>query len=169
MIFGGTGDLAHRKLLPAFYNLAHEGALPERFNLIAVSRSDIPHGDYRAMAKESIEKHSRRQPDPQVLDKLLEQVRYVPGTFDDDSVFDRLEQELAECDEDAGIIYNRVFYLSTAPTFFALIVEKLGQHGLDQIEGADVRVVIEKPFGTSERETAIRLKRSGSAPSWARL
>ena len=79
VIFGGTGDLAHRKLLPAIYNLAHEGALPERFNLIAVSRSDIPHDDYRGMARESIEKYSRRKPDPQVLDKLLEQVRYVPG------------------------------------------------------------------------------------------
>src|SRR5438105_8638639 len=85
-IFGGTGDLAHRKLLPAIYNLAHEGALPERFNLIAVSRSDIAHEDYRAMARESIETYSRRKPDAQVLDKLLEQVRYVPGTFDDDSV-----------------------------------------------------------------------------------
>ena len=66
VIFGGTGDLAHRKLLPAFYNLAHEGALPERFNLIAVARSDIPKDDYRGMARESIEQHSRREPDPQV-------------------------------------------------------------------------------------------------------
>jgi len=86
VIFGGTGDLAQRKLLPAIYNLAHEGALPERFNLIAVSRSDDSNEAYRAMARESIEQHSRRPPDPQVLDKLLEQVRYVPGTFDDDAV-----------------------------------------------------------------------------------
>jgi glucose-6-phosphate 1-dehydrogenase len=148
VIFGGTGDLAHRKLLPAFYNLAHEGALPERFNLIAVSRSDIPRGDYRRMAKESIEQHSRREPDPKVLEKLLERVRYVPGTFDDDGVFDQLEHELAEFDEEAGIVFNRVFYLSTAPSFFALIVNKLGEHGLGQIADADVRVVIEKPFGT---------------------
>ena len=63
VIFGGTGDLAHRKLLPAVYNLAHEGALPERFNLIAVSRSDIPHGDYQGMARESITEYSRRTPD----------------------------------------------------------------------------------------------------------
>ncbi len=62
VIFGGTGDLAHRKLLPAVYNLAHEGALPERFNLIAVSRSDIPQGDYQSMARESITQHSRRPP-----------------------------------------------------------------------------------------------------------
>src|SRR5216110_1372374 len=101
-IFGATGDLAHRKLLPAIYNLAHEGALPERFNLIAVSRSDIPHDDYRAMARESIQKYSRRKPDDQVLDKLLETVRYVPGTFDDDSVYERLDKELGQFDSEAG-------------------------------------------------------------------
>jgi glucose-6-phosphate 1-dehydrogenase len=148
VIFGGTGDLAHRKLLPAIYNLAHEGALPERFNLIAVSRSDIPGDDYRAMARESIEKYSRRPPDPQVLDKLLEQVRYVPGTFDVDPVFDRLKDELDKFDEEAGLAFSRIFYLSTAPKFFALIVQKLGKHGLARHDEADVRVVIEKPFGT---------------------
>src|SRR5215208_5536616 len=74
VIFGGTGDLAHRKLLPAIYNLAHEGALPERFNLIAVSRSEMSDDEYRKVARESIAKYSRRSPDPQVLAKLLEQV-----------------------------------------------------------------------------------------------
>jgi len=148
VIFGGTGDLAHRKLLPAIYNLAHEGALPERFNLIAVSRSDIPHDDYRAMARESIVKYSRRKPDPQVLDKLLEAVRYVPGTFDDASVYKRLDEQLQEFDKDAGIVFNRLFYLSTAPMFFPVIVGKLGEHGLNLHGKAEVRVVIEKPFGT---------------------
>ena len=154
VIFGGTGDLAHRKLLPAIYNLAHEGALPERFNLIAVSRSEMDSDEYRQLARESIAKHSRRQPDEQVLDKLLEQVRYVPGTFDDDSVFENLGEELGRFDEDAGIAFNRVFYLSTSPAFFAQIIEKLGAHGLDKYEDADVRVVIEKPFGTRASEAA---------------
>ena len=152
VIFGGTGDLAHRKLLPAVYNLAHEGALPERFNLIAISRSDIPHDNYRQMARESIKQFSRRPPDEQVLDKLLERVRYVPGTFDDDGVFTRLGKELRQFDEEAGIVFNRVFYLSTAPEFFTLIVGKLGEHALSEQEDADVRVVIEKPFGTSLAE-----------------
>jgi glucose-6-phosphate 1-dehydrogenase len=152
VIFGGTGDLAHRKLLPAVYNLAHEGALPERFNLIAISRSDVPHDDYRQMARDSIKQFSRRPPDEQVLDKLLERVRYVPGTFDDDAVFAKLGEELKEFDEEAGIVFNRVFYLSTAPQFFTLIVGKLGEHALDRQKGADVRVVIEKPFGTSLAE-----------------
>jgi glucose-6-phosphate 1-dehydrogenase len=158
VIFGGTGDLSHRKLLPAIYNLAHEGALPERFNLVAVSRSDIPHDDYRQMARESIEKHSRRKPDPQVLDKLLEQVRYVPGTFDDDSVYEKLKEQLEEFDKAAGIEFNRLFYLSTAPAFFTVIVGKIGQHDLDRREGAEVRVVIEKPFGTRLSE-ALELNR----------
>jgi glucose-6-phosphate 1-dehydrogenase len=158
VIFGGTGDLAHRKLLPAVYNLAHEGALPERFNLIAVSRSDVPHEDYRQAARESIAQHSRRQPDEQVLDKLLERVRYVPGMFDDDSMYERLDQELREFDDEAGITFNRVFYLSTAPSFFPVIIGKVGQHGLDSHEGSEVRVVIEKPFGT-RLEEALELNR----------
>jgi glucose-6-phosphate 1-dehydrogenase len=148
VIFGGTGDLAKRKLLPAVYNLAHEGALPERFNLIGVSRSDIPDGDYQQMARDSIKSFSRRPADDQVLDKLLERVRYVPGTFDDDSVYTKLKEDAEEFDRDAGITFNRVFYLSTAPAFFPVITGKLGEHGLDHQEGADVRVVIEKPFGT---------------------
>ncbi len=152
VIFGGTGDLAHRKLLPAIYNLAHEGALPERFNLIAVSRSDIPHDDYRGMARESVVEYSRREPSDDVLNKLLDRVRYVPGTFDDDTVFDRLSDELDSFDTEAGIVFNRVFYLSTAPKFFPVIVGELGSHGLDHHAGAEVRVVIEKPFGTTLAE-----------------
>jgi glucose-6-phosphate 1-dehydrogenase len=158
VIFGGTGDLAHRKLLPAVYNLAHEGALPERFNLVAVSRADIPHGDYQSMARESISQYSRRPADDQVLEKLLERIRYVPGTFDDDSVYERLEAQLNEFDEEAGIPFNRVFYLSTAPAFFPVIVGKLGEQGLDHRRDAEVRVVIEKPFGTRLAE-AIELNR----------
>jgi glucose-6-phosphate 1-dehydrogenase len=148
VIFGGTGDLSQRKLLPAIYNLAHEGALPEGFNLIGVSRSEMSDDEYRAMASESIQAHSRRPPDQQVLEKLLEHVRYVPGTFDVDSVFERLKEELDQFDEEAGIAFNRIFYLSTAPNFFSLIVKKLGDHVLHKHPEAEVRVVVEKPFGT---------------------
>ena len=152
VIFGGTGDLAKRKLLPAVYNLAHDGALPERFNLIGVSRGDIPHDDYRDMARESIKQFSRRDADEKVLDRLLERMRYVPGTFDDDSVYEQLAKQAAEFDEEAGIPFNRVFYLSTAPAFFPVIVHKLGDHDLDRHEGSEVRVVIEKPIGTNLAE-----------------
>src|SRR5947208_10458343 len=81
VIFGASGDLAKRKLLPAIYNLAHEGALPERFNLIGVSRGDMSDDEFRDQARKSIAEFSRREPDEKVLDGLLEQFRYVTGSF----------------------------------------------------------------------------------------
>jgi glucose-6-phosphate 1-dehydrogenase len=152
VIFGATGDLAKRKLLPALYNLAHEGALPERFNLVGVSRSDHAHEEFRTEAQDAIKEFSRREPDPAVLDKLLEEIRYVPGLFDDASVYDTLGTTLDEFDKAAGVRMNRCFYLSTAPMFFPVIVRQLGDHKLTRHEGADVRVVIEKPFGTTLAE-----------------
>ncbi len=147
VIFGATGDLAHRKLLPALYNLAHEGALPERFELVGVSRRDHPDENFQRLARESIERFSRREPDPDVLDGLVSGMRYVPGAFDDDNVYSQLETVLGEFDERTGTRMNRVFYLSTAPQFFPVISQKLGAAGLDRVEKAQVRVVIEKPFG----------------------
>jgi glucose-6-phosphate 1-dehydrogenase len=147
VIFGATGDLAHRKLLPALYNLAHEGALPERFELVGIARRDESHDDFRAVVRESIERFSRRKPDPDVLEGLLDDMRYLPGSFDDDRVYDRLKHTLAEFDHKAGQPLNRVFYLSTAPEFFPVIVGELGKAGLNEAERAQTRIVIEKPFG----------------------
>src|ERR1700687_2798369 len=87
VIFGATGDLARRKLLPALYNLAHDGALPERFHLVGASRKERRHEASRAECEEAIRTFSRRAPDPDVLKVLLENVRYVAGTFDDPSVY----------------------------------------------------------------------------------
>jgi glucose-6-phosphate 1-dehydrogenase len=148
-IFGATGDLARRKLLPALYNLAHEGALPERFHLVGVARREKEHEHYRADCEQAIRQFSRRAPDEDVLRRLLEHVRYVPGTFDDESVYRKLEEVLDRFDEHVEAPLNRLFYLSTAPSFFPLIVEALGRQGLNHREGAQVRAIVEKPFGTS--------------------
>jgi len=152
VIFGATGDLSKRKLLPAIYNLAHEGALPERFNMIGSSRSEMSDGEFRDMARDSIRQFSRREPDETVLEALVCHMRYVPGGFDDDTVYERLFTSAADFDAEAGQPFNRVFYLSTAPSFFPVIVGKLGEHGLDSSEDAEVRVVIEKPIGTNLEE-----------------
>jgi glucose-6-phosphate 1-dehydrogenase len=152
VIFGATGDLARRKLLPALYNLAHDGALPERFNLVGVSRREKAHEDYRAECEQAIRQFSRRPPDAAVLQGLLEQVKYVPGVFDDEGVYAALGEVLDEFQERAGEPLNRIFYLSTAPSFFPVIVEQLGHSELAQLQDADVRVVIEKPFGTTLAE-----------------
>ena len=152
VIFGATGDLARRKLLPALYNLAHDGALPERFHLVGVARRERAHEDYRAECEQAIRRFSRREPDPDVLAGLLEQVKYVSGRFDEESVYERLAQVLDSFDERAGEPLNRAFYLSTAPDFFATIVGHLGDCGLSRRAEAEVRVIIEKPFGTTLEE-----------------
>ncbi len=152
VIFGATGDLARRKLLPALYNLAHDGALPQRFHLVGVARKEKTHEDYRAECAEAIRRFSRRKPDPEVLKGLLANVRYIPGTFDEDSVYVGLGKALDEFEKQAGEPLNRAFYLATAPQFFPLIVEELGSSDLAHHEGAEVRVIIEKPFGTSLEE-----------------
>ena len=160
VIFGGTGDLAHRKLLPALYNLAHDGALPERFELVGVARRSQSDEDFRAMARESIERFSRRKPDPDVLEGLIGDMRYVSGAFDDDGVYAELERTLGQFDQGGGHQLDRVFYLSTAPQFFPVITEKLGTAGLNKAEGAQTRIVIEKPFGydlASARELNARV------------
>jgi glucose-6-phosphate 1-dehydrogenase len=159
IIFGATGDLAQRKLLPAVYNLAHEGALPERFNLIGIARTGQPDEEYRDFAREAIEKHSRRPPDDTVLSSLLERVRYVGASFDDPAAYEGLAQIARELDDEAGIPFNRVFYLATAPGFFETIARALGQRGLDRREGAEVRLVVEKPFG-HDLASAQQLNRS---------
>src|SRR2546421_10029832 len=102
VIFGATGDLAHRKILPALYNLAHEGSLPERFEMIGVARSEMTDQEFREMASESITRFSRRRPDPRVLDGLLAEMRYIPGAFDVDAVYSGLGEALSEFDERAG-------------------------------------------------------------------
>jgi glucose-6-phosphate 1-dehydrogenase len=140
VIFGASGDLAKRKLLPALYNLAHEGALPERFHLVGISRAEKSHEDFRAECEEAIRRFSRRKPDDDVLKGLLGGVKYVPGVFDDGSVYTELGKVLDDFQSEAGEPLNRAFYLSTAPSFFPVIVE------------AEVRVIIEKPFGTTLAE-----------------
>jgi glucose-6-phosphate 1-dehydrogenase len=147
VIFGATGDLAKRKLLPALYNLAHEGSLPERFNLIGVSRSGKSNEIFRSEMREAVEQFSRTPPNREVLEALLENVRYVAGSFDDPAVYEELPKQIAEFDAEADLAFNRVFYLSTAPEFFPVIVEALGEAKLNRHKDAEVRVVIEKPFG----------------------
>jgi glucose-6-phosphate 1-dehydrogenase len=147
-IFGATGDLARRKLLPAIYNLAHEGALPERFNLIGASRRDESDEAFRNQARESIEHFSRRTPDAQVLDSLLARLRYVCVPFDEVAGYARLGDAIDALDGEAGAPLARSYYLSTAPEFFPVIVEALKEADLHRHEDADVRCVIEKPFGS---------------------
>lgn len=152
VILGATGDLARRKLLPAVYNLAHDGALPERFALVGVSRRELTDEQFRAECAAAIATFSRRPPDPDVLAAMLGNTIYVRGGFDEPELFETLTARLDELDAEAGEPLSRAFYLSTAPSFFPAILQRLGESGLNRRKDATVRVVVEKPFGTTLKE-----------------
>src|SRR3712207_5775309 len=107
VIFGATGDLARRKLLPALYNLAHEGALPDRFNLVGSSRREMADDEFREWARASISEFSRREPDAQVLDGLLGRMRYIGFSFDDADGYEQLGGIVDELDSESGQPLNR--------------------------------------------------------------
>ena len=161
-IFGATGDLARRKLLPALYNLAHDGVLPEHFNVIGVARREESDEKFRDFAREAILEFSRRLPDAQVLDGLLSRLRYLPFSFDDAEGYVGLREMIDDLDDEAGRPSNRIYYLSTAPEYFGLIIRELGLAGLNHHEHCDVRVIIEKPFG-SDLASAESLQRTVSS------
>jgi glucose-6-phosphate 1-dehydrogenase len=157
-IFGASGDLSRRKLLPAIYNLAHEGSLPERFNLIGVSRRSQTDEEFRDAAREAITAHSRRTPDPTVLEGLLCRLSYLAIPFDDTEGYGRLAERLDELDAEHDLPLNRAHYLSVAPEFFPVIIANLKAADLNYSRKTDVRVIIEKPFGI-DLESAQELQR----------
>ena len=151
-IFGATGDLSRRKLLPALYNLAHDGALPERFCLIGTARDAMSDAEFAADVEAAIRQFSRREPNEEVLRAFLQNVAYVGGAFDQDDTYTGIAAKLEHFEQEAGHPLARTYYLSTAPMFFPVIVEQLGAHHLHRHDTVDVRIIIEKPFGTSLQE-----------------
>ncbi len=159
VIFGATGDLAGRKLVPALYNLHLRHLLPAGFAVIGVSRSDVG-GDegFRSMMREHCEKHSRTpvsDPEWAAFEGMLS---YVAGPFDDASTYEAIDAALGRAATERGSGQSALFYLSVPPSVFPVIIEQLGSSGLsDEDEGRWRRVVIEKPFGhdlASGRELA---------------
>ena len=156
VIFGATGDLAQRKLLPAIYNLGRRGLLPARFALVGYARTEMTDDQYRNFCRAAIESHSRTPIDEHYWPAFAAMLRYHAGGFDDDAEFHALGETLERVDAEHGTEGNRVYYLSTPAKFFPVIVQRMGAAKLNRPPGF-ARVVIEKPFGhdlASSRELA---------------
>ena len=148
VLFGVTGDLARKKLMPAIYDLANRGLLPPGFSLVGFARRDWADQDFGKIVYESVRERARTPFREEVWRSLSEGIRFVPGSFDDDSAFDLLAQVVQELDEQRGTGGNHAFYLSIPPSFFATVCEQLERSGLSTPQaGSWRRVVIEKPFG----------------------
>src|SRR5438270_2721776 len=131
IIMGATGDLTHRKLMPALYNLAVEHLLPHGFAVVGFSRKDKANEEFRADMKEAVSKYSRYGPvQPEVWDSFAERLFFQQADFGDSYCYECLDNLLKDVDEKCGTSGNRVFYLATPPTVISLITQKLGESGL---------------------------------------
>jgi glucose-6-phosphate 1-dehydrogenase len=148
VLFGVTGDLARKKLMPAIYDLANRGLLPPGFSLVGFARRDWADQDFGKIVYESVRERARTPFREEVWRSLAEGIRFVPGSFDDDAAFDLLAQTVQQLDEQRGTGGNHAFYLSIPPSSFATVCQQLERSGLSTPhEGSWRRVVIEKPFG----------------------
>jgi glucose-6-phosphate 1-dehydrogenase len=157
VIFGVTGDLSRKKLMPAIYDLANRGLLPPGFALTGFARRDWADQDFGQVVYNAVKEHARTPFRQHVWDRLAEGFRFVSGTFDDDDAFDRLEQTVQALDRERGTAGNHAFYLSIPPGAFPVVLKQLARSGLAKQDGEGWRrVVIEKPFGHDLR-SAIEL------------
>ena len=148
VLFGVTGDLARKKLMPAIYDLANRGLLPPGFSLVGFARRDWADQDFGQIVHDSVRDHARTPFREDVWKSLAEGIRFVPGTFDDDAAFDTLAATVHELEQARGTGGNLAFYLSIPPGFFAQVCQQLDRSGLAHSDGRSWRrVVIEKPFG----------------------
>ena len=148
VIFGVTGDLSRKKLMPAVYDLANRGLLPAGFSLVGFARRDWKNQDFGKVVKEAVKQYARTPWNEAVWKQLSENIRFVSGEFDDDSAFDRLKATINELDAKVGTNGNHAFYLSIPPKAFAQVCQQLKRSGLADAKPDEFRrVVIEKPFG----------------------
>lgn len=150
VIFGATGDLARKKLLPGIYDLANRGLLPPGFVVLGFARRDWGHGDFEELTRKAAQEHARTPWRDEVWARLAGNIRFVGGAFDDDNAFDHLAEALDELRGTHGIPGNAAFYLSIPPAAFPTVLKQLERTGMASNEksGGWRRVVVEKPFGT---------------------
>lgn len=148
VIFGVTGDLSRKKLMPAIYDLANRGLLPPGFSLVGFARRDWENEDFSQVVHDAVKEYARTPFREEVWQQLAEGFRFVPGAFSDDEAFTTLRATIEELDKARGTGGNFAFYLSVPPKFFPTVVQQLKKHGLSQGQGDSWRrAVIEKPFG----------------------
>ncbi|HVY09346.1 MAG TPA: glucose-6-phosphate dehydrogenase [Mycobacteriales bacterium] len=149
VVFGVTGDLSRKKLIPAIYDLSNRGLLPPGFALLGFARRDWDVGDFESLAKQAAQEHARTEFREDVWRRVASSLQFLPGSFDDDAAFDNLAQTLIDLEASHGIHGNAAFYLSIPPAAFPVVLKQMQRTGMADNEksGGWRRVVVEKPFG----------------------
>jgi glucose-6-phosphate 1-dehydrogenase len=146
IIFGASGDLTKRKLLPALFHLEQSGLLPQEFSVVGVARRPLQDEFAKDMREGILQFGGVKEGDAK-LDEFMKKVSYHAMNFDDPEGYGKLKALLEDIDAKKGTRGNRLFYLATAPEYFADIIEQLGGHGMAKPPKGNVHVIIEKPFG----------------------
>jgi glucose-6-phosphate 1-dehydrogenase len=148
VVFGITGDLARKKLLPAVYDLANRGLLPTNFALLGFARRDWGDTEFAELAREAARQYARTPWREEVWEQLAKDVTFVQGSFDDDNAFDQLAATLGQLEGTNGIGGNAAFYLSIPPAMFPTVLKQMQRTGMaESTPDRWRRVVVEKPFG----------------------
>jgi glucose-6-phosphate 1-dehydrogenase len=147
VIFGASGDLTRRKLLPALYNLAEDGLLPERMGVLGVARPPIDEPAFRQQMLQRIEEAEDEPLAPATWDRIVSRLYYMNGEFDDAQLYVRLRDRLATLDRELQTPGNYLFYLAVPPALFGTVALHLASNGLTDERGGWRRVIVEKPFG----------------------
>jgi glucose-6-phosphate 1-dehydrogenase len=147
VIFGASGDLTRRKLLPAIYNLAEEGLLPDEFAILGIARPAIDQNAYRQQMREQVRSAEDEPLEADKWQRIEDRLYYISGEFDDPALYERLQQQLAEIGARHHAPPNLLFYFAIPPEMFAVVAGRLGEAGLTKEDEGWRRVVIEKPFG----------------------
>ena len=143
MIFGASGDLTRRRLIPAFYHLFHEGLLPEGFAVVGYARTAFTEDEFREHAHAAVREFGRCDPEGEMWDEFARRLRYLQGEFAEEGAFDGLVERLEEVDRTLGTDGGRFYYAAAPTAAYPQIVERIGETGMS--EGA--RIILEKPFG----------------------
>ncbi|MGI8438446.1 MAG: glucose-6-phosphate dehydrogenase [Chthoniobacterales bacterium] len=148
VIFGATGDLTHRKLIPALYNIAADGELPPQVSVVGVARREKSDEDFRSEMGEAVRKFSRQEVHDDLWDHFAQSLYYHVTEFSDADGYKTLGERLEKVEKERGADGNRLFYLAVAPDQFEPILEHLKAAGLNKPKNGWARVIVEKPFGT---------------------
>jgi glucose-6-phosphate 1-dehydrogenase len=149
VIFGGAGDLAHRKLLPALYNLHLDGLLPPQFAAVGTGRTEMTDGAYRAFAKDGVSRFSRRPLDEAAWQTFAASLFFVKASLDSSTAFAPLGSQLDRIEHERGMPGNRIYYLAVPPAMFVPTVKRLAEVVPKGRNTPFARLIIEKPIGHS--------------------
>lgn len=147
VIFGASGDLTKRLLMPAIYNIFFHNAMPEQFEILGIAKDPLNNESFQKKIAFDLQTYGKRKFDSELYQKLASCLSYYSGDFNDSSIYQMLKKKIEECDKKFSAKTTVTFYLAISPAIFKMVSDHLGEAGLSKLEERTTRLILEKPFG----------------------